>query len=95
MITVHQKQEAEDAIKNACEICGVPYREADGAPALVTEESPEGQSFLYKGEEYRISLGGVYQKENAVLAVEALNLLSELGFSTTEEQRKEGLLRTR
>ena len=95
MITIHQKAEAENAIKDVCGICGVPFREADGNQALVIEESPEGQSFCYEGEEYRISLGGVYQKENAVLAIETLKMLSEIGFPTIEEQRKEGLFRTR
>lgn len=95
MITIHQKAEAENAIKDVCGICGVPFREADGNQALVIEESPEGQSFRYEGEEYRISLGGVYQKENAVLAIETLKMLSEIGFPTIEEQRKEGLFRTR
>ena len=95
MITTHQKAEAENAIKDVCGICGVPFREADGNQALVIEESPEGQSFRYEGEEYRISLGGVYQKENAVLAIETLKMLSEIGFPTIEEQRKEGLFRTR
>lgn len=95
MITIHQKVEAENAIKDVCGICGVPFREADGNQALVIEESPEGQSFRYEGEEYRISLGGVYQKENAVLAIETLKMLSEIGFPTTEEQRKDGLFRTR
>lgn len=95
MITIHQKAEAENAIKDVCGICGVPFREADGNHALVIEESPEGQSFRYEGEEYRISLGGVYQKENVVLAIETLKMLSEIGFPTIEEQRKEGLFRTR
>ena len=95
MITIHQKAEAENAIKDVCGICGVPFREADGNQALVIEESPEGQSFRYEGEEYRISLGGVYQKENAVLAIETLKMLSEIGFPTIEEQRKDGLFRTR
>lgn len=95
MITIHQKAEAENAIKDVCGICGVPFREADGNQALVIEESPEGQSFRYEGEEYRISLGGVYQKENAVLAIETLKMLSEIGFPTIEEQRKEGIFRTR
>ena len=56
---------------------------------------PGRAEFRYEGEEYRISLGGVYQKENAVLAIETLKMLSEIGFPTTEEQRKDGLFRTR
>ena len=37
---------------------------------------------MYKrqGEEYEIPLAGVYQKENAVVALNALKVLDELGF---------------
>ena len=58
----------KDYVEKAPVWCSVDLR--DGNQALVIEESPEGQSFRYEGEEYRISLGGVYQKENAVLAIE-------------------------
>ena len=50
--------------------------------------------FSYKGEEFAISLAGVYQKENAVLALNALEELDRLGWTTTMEQRKDGLLHT-
>ena len=48
---------------------------------------------VYKrqGEEYEIPLAGVYQKENAVVALNALKVLDELGFPTAAEQKKEGL----
>lgn len=95
MITVHQKREAEESIREACRQCGVSYREADADRAAVLEESPEGQTFSYEGEEYKVSLGGVCQKENAVLAIEACNVLSQLGFPTTGEQRKKGLFHAR
>ena len=53
-----------------------------------------GQGFLYKGEEYTLSLAGSYQTENAVLALEALRILDERGYHTTTEQRREGLKAT-
>ena len=34
---------------------------------------------------------GIYQKENAVAALNALKVLDGLGFPTTAEQKKEGL----
>ena len=58
------------------------------------KESVFGQTFSYKGEEFAISLAGVYQKENAVLALNALEELDRLGWTTTMEQRKDGLLHT-
>ena len=53
-----------------------------------------GQSFTYEGQKFDISLAGVYQKENAVLALKALEILDELGWHTTMEQRKDGLSHT-
>lgn len=95
MITTHQKKEAECTIRHICEIRGVSYMETDPDHAVVVKESVEGQRFLYRGEEYVISLGGVYQKENAVLAIRALELLEKLGIPTTREQRIQGLMNTR
>lgn len=95
MVTVKQQPEAEAAIRLACERCAVSYVEADREEAETVEESLFWQSFCYQGEEYRISLAGVYQKENALLALAALALLEENGYPTTLEQRKEGLLNAR
>ena len=53
-----------------------------------------GQTFLYKGEEYSIALAGAYQKENAVVALRALELLNDLGYPTTVVQRQNGLKNT-
>ncbi len=52
------------------------------------KESCLGQTILYRGEEYEIPLAGVYQKENAVVALNALKVLDELGFPTTLRSRK-------
>ena len=92
MITVKQKPEAEAALKERCKKMEVPFVYADSSEAQITEEGIWGQSFWLKGEEYRISLAGVYQKENSVLALKALELLEELGYSTSLKERKEGLL---
>ena len=79
MITVKQKPEAEAALKERCKKMEIPFVYADSSEAQITEEGIWGQSFWLKGEEYRISLAGVYQKENSVLALKALELLEELG----------------
>ena len=67
---------------------------SDPDEAVLEKESVFGQTFSYKGEKFAISLAGVYQKENAVLALNALEELDRLGWTTTMEQRKDGLLHT-
>ena len=95
VVTTKQQPDAEKVIQKTCETLGVPCVISDGAQAVTKDESVFGQSFLYEGEVYEISLAGVYQKENAVLALNALRILDELGWHTTLEQRKDGLLHTR
>ena len=95
VVTTKQQPDAEKVIQKTCETLGVPCAISDGAQAVTKDESVFGQSFLYEGEVYEISLAGVYQKENAVLALNALRILDELGWHTTLEQRKDGLLHTR
>ena len=64
---------------------------ADSSDARVIQESCLGQTIQYCGEDYEIPLAGVYQKENAVVALNALKVLNNLGFPTTVKQRIEGL----
>jgi len=57
--------------------------------------SLEKQAFSYKGEIYELSLLGKYQVENAVIAIEALHALQEMGFSkVTDAKIKKGLSET-
>ena len=91
VVTVRQKPEVMEVI---CEKCRSNHAEctvADAAQAQVVEEGVEGQTIIYEKECYRIPLAGIYQKENAVAALNALKVLDGLGFPTTAEQKKEGL----
>lgn len=94
VVTTKQQKEAEQVILSVCEKQGVPYVISDPSEAEILEESVFGQKFTYEGESYEIPLAGVYQKENAVLALHALELLDEMGWHTTLQQRKEGLAGT-
>ena len=87
MVTVKQQPEAEAVIRRICTEQNVPYEAADRDSAEVLEASITGQTFLYKGEKYTISLAGAYQKENAVAALRALEILNEQGYPTTLVQR--------
>jgi len=71
---------------------GVPLRIADGEKAGHVRYGLEKQSFDYgdwKG--IKIGLGGQYQIENAVLALEALKALEGVGFPVPEEKLREGM----
>jgi dihydrofolate synthase/folylpolyglutamate synthase len=95
MAAAPQKPEARKSVEAACRRCGVPYVEADAEQAVTLEENVRGQTFSYQGETFQISLGGVYQKENAVLALKALEILQENGYPTSLQNRKQGLLQAR
>lgn len=94
VVTEKQAPEAMEMIIRKCEETGVPYTVSDGGKTEALEESCHGQTFRYKGEVYRLSLVGVCQEQNAALALDALEILSENGYPTTISQRKEGLAHT-
>lgn len=91
VVTTRQKPQAEEVILKTAEACHVPCTVADAQDAQIVQESCLGQIICYQGEEYEIPLAGVYQKENAVLALNALKILNDLGFPTSAAQRKQGL----
>lgn len=90
-VTTIQKKEAEQVLREKCEKEGVKLLKADWKEAEVQNEGCTGQTFRYKGEIYQVALAGVYQTENAVLALEALEALDKCGFPTTVQARREGL----
>ena len=91
VVTARQKPEAMQVIERISREHGAKCTIADASEAEVLKESCFGQTIRYRGEEYEIPLAGVYQKENAVVALNALKVLDELGFPTAAEQKKEGL----
>ncbi|MBQ8203059.1 MAG: bifunctional folylpolyglutamate synthase/dihydrofolate synthase [Clostridia bacterium] len=57
-------------------------------PMLITSDI-SGNTFLYKGEEYKTSLAGEFQVENALAAIEAIGIS---GFNVPISSVKEGLV---
>ena len=94
VVTTKQKPEAAQVIADTCNKLHVPCVVSDPDEAVLEKESVFGQTFSCKGEEFAISLAGVYQKENAVAALRALEILNEQGYPTTLKQRQDGLKRT-
>ncbi len=88
VVTARQKPEAMQVIERISREHGANCTIADASEAEVLKESCLGQTIRYRGETYEIPLAGVYQKENAVVALNALKVLDELGFPTAAEQRK-------
>lgn len=90
-VTAQQKTEVMEVFEGKCESLQVPLTVSDSDTAEILCENYLGQTFRYKGEIYEIHLAGVYQKENAVLALNALEILDDLGYPTSLSVRKEGL----
>ena len=62
----------------------------------ILEETYNGQSFTYKDSEpYMIQMIGRHQVENAVIALEIIAELQELGFKISEASIKSGLAKTK
>lgn len=91
VITTTQLPEVEQVIVDACGKMQTPLVIADYKNAEVLEENVWGQTFRYKEEIYEISLAGIHQIENAVLALNVLKELDVCGYPTTFIQKKEGL----
>lgn len=90
-----QKPEAMEVIRSACE-----ERNCELFPveeSLITEihYGYEHQTFSYRAyHNLEIRLAGVYQIQNAAVAVEAILCLNRLGYPVTEDQMRTGLLKT-
>ncbi|MCF0133185.1 MAG: bifunctional folylpolyglutamate synthase/dihydrofolate synthase [Blautia sp.] len=92
VVSTIQKPEVETVIRTVCRERGAAMIISDFRQAQVLEESYQGQKFVYQGEVYEISLGGICQIENAVLALNVLEALSKTVLPDTE-MHQETLLR--
>ncbi len=90
-----QESEVEDAIWAICMEKGNPFITAKPGEAVVRDVTVEHQTFRYHGSEITISLAGSPQIENAVLALECIQALRQLGFTVTNAEIEEGFLKTR
>lgn len=93
VISAKQRPEAEAVLASVCSERSCRIRIADAAAAKEIRYGIEKQSFTYGP--YRrlcITMAGLCQIENAVLAVEVISSLSEQGFVVTEAQLRQGLL---
>ena len=93
VVTGPQDSEAMEVLEAAAESmdCRITHTE----DCTRKENSPEGQTFLYKGREYFIKLLGRHQLRNAAVAIEVASALQKTGAVVTEENIRNGLAETR
>lgn len=94
-VSAHQQPEAAAVVERTCARVGVPLVWSKEEDYQVEEASCFGQKFIWRGEAFQISLAGVYQIDNAALALTALRELERLGYSIPLEAVRSGLRRTR
>lgn len=90
-----QEPEVEDLLWALCTEKGNPLIVAKPAEAVIRETSLTGQTFRYHGEEITIALAGSHQIENAVLVLECIQALNQVGHRIPPEAVKEGFIKTR
>ena len=82
-------------MEQTCREQGCTLRIADAAAASDVVYGCDSQSFSYGGYDHlEISLAGSYQIANAVLAVEAVRGLTDLGYDIPEDALRRGLKKT-
>ena len=96
-IVVCDKQEpqVEEVLQTYCAEHGNSLVIAKPSSAVIRETTIEGQTFRYQGEEIAISLAGAHQIDNAVLALECIKALINLGYNISREDITKGFLKTK
>lgn len=93
VVSMAQKKAAAQVIADEAAEKHAPLFLADGKAASGIRYGLTGQSFHYGGfRNLKIALGGMWQIENACLAVETVRVLNERGFSVSEAALRKGLL---
>ena len=93
VVSTAQKEAAAQVIAQEAEKKHAPLSVADVKNASGVKYGLSSQSFCYGGyRNLKISLGGIWQIENAALAVETVRVLNRQGFSISEEALRAGLL---
>lgn len=93
VVTGPQDSEAMEVLETAAGSMGCRITRTEDCTRK--ENSPEGQTFLYKGREYFIHLLGRHQLRNAAVAIEVASALHRTGAAVTEENIRNGLAKTR
>ncbi len=92
VISVRQKPDAMEAIRQKCEECGASLCIADAANVKKPVYGIEKQKFSYREwKDIVIHMAGQFQIENAILAIETLQALAKAGYPVSEKDMRTGL----
>lgn len=95
VISAKQRKEAEAVLACRAEERGSSLIMVSDADLKQVKYGMEKQHFSYGGfKSLTITMGGKYQVMNGALAVETIKILQQYGFTVTEKQLREGLLKT-
>ena len=83
--------EVTAVVRTVCAARNVPLRRADFSMLEALETGLDGQRFLYRGAEYRLSLLGRHQLYNAAVVLEAVCALRERGWTVPDGAVAAGL----
>ncbi|MCM1102500.1 MAG: bifunctional folylpolyglutamate synthase/dihydrofolate synthase [Clostridium sp.] len=93
VVSVAQREEAAQVIAQEAAKKHAPLSIADEKKATGVRYGLNTQSFHYGGyRNLKIALGGTWQIENAVLAVETVRVLNEQGIAVSGDALRKGLL---
>lgn len=88
---MNQQEDALRVIKESTKKQNAPLTVADGTTLEIIKSDLSGNLFLYNGTTYETSLLGKYQIYNAITAINAAELLKDLGFAVSLSNIKNGL----
>lgn len=95
-VSIRQEKEVMEVIEKRAAELDCPLTVAEPSKVSGVKYGLEKQRFTYGNlVGLEISLAGKYQIENACLAVEALKVLGECGFSIAEKKLRQGLAETK
>lgn len=95
VVSLLQKPEAMEVVEAVCSSKGCALTVADERNATQIRYGMEKQTFNYEGlKKLEITMAGRFQIANAVLAIEAVKALADLGFQVSEKALRKGLFET-
>ena len=84
-----QRGKVSEILRNRCEMVNTSYIEVDEENIIVLDESANGSIFTYKNGEYKITLPGTFQIENACTAIEIAQVVFELEYGLIADAIKD------
>lgn len=92
LILYPQRQEAERVIMLKADELSIPVHKVSFDQVREKGQDDYTQQFRYDNEDYKLTILGEHQIRNAVVAIEALNVLDHKGMRIPHDALKKGLL---